>query len=121
MTTDPATTDPAMSDPAMSDPAMSGPASPEAAPACVHLVGAGPGDPLLLTRRAADLLARADVVVADRASAGPVLALAPPGAARHHVGRSASGPAWDLDAIVDLLAGAARLGRTVVRLKSGDP
>ena len=87
----------------------------------VHLVGAGPGDPLLLTRRAADLLARADVVVADRASAGPVLALAPPGAARHHVGRSAAGPAWDLDAIVDLLAAEARLGRTVVRLKSGDP
>ena len=87
----------------------------------VHLVGAGPGDPLLLTRRAADLLARADVVVADRASAGPVLALAPPSAARHHVGRSAAGPAWDLDAIVDLLAAEARLGRTVVRLKSGDP
>lgn len=87
----------------------------------VHLVGAGPGDPLLLTRRAADLLAGADVVVADRTSADPILALAPTGAARHHVGRSDTGPAWALDAIVDLLAAEARRGRTVVRLKSGDP
>ena len=48
----------------------------------VDLVGAGPGDPLLLTRRAARLLAEADVVVADRPSAGPVLALARAGAER---------------------------------------
>jgi uroporphyrin-III C-methyltransferase len=93
----------------------------EGAPSPVHLVGAGPGDPLLLTRRAADLLARADVVVADRASAAPILALAPAAAARHFVGRTESAPAWDLDAVADLLAAAARLGRTVVRLKSGDP
>jgi siroheme synthase len=87
----------------------------------VHLVGAGPGDPLLLTRRAARLLAEADVVVADRPSAAPVLALARPGAERVHVGRTPEGPAWSIDAITDLLAARARAGLRVVRLKSGDP
>jgi siroheme synthase len=87
----------------------------------VDLVGAGPGDPLLLTRRAARLLAEADVVVADRPSAGPVLALARAGAERVYVGRSPEGPAWPTEAIADLLADRARAGRRVVRLKSGDP
>jgi siroheme synthase len=87
----------------------------------VHLVGAGPGDPLLLTRRAARLLAEADVVVADRHSAAPVLALARPGAERVYVGRTSDGPAWTTDAIADLLAARARAGLAVVRLKSGDP
>jgi siroheme synthase len=87
----------------------------------VDLVGAGPGDPLLLTRRAARLLAEADVVVADRPSAAPVLALARPGAERVYVGRSPDGPAWSTAAIADLLAAHARAGRRVVRLKSGDP
>jgi uroporphyrin-III C-methyltransferase len=87
----------------------------------VHLVGAGPGDPLLLTRRAARLLAEADVVVADRPSAAPVLALARPGAERVYVGRTAEGPAWSTEAIADLLAARAGAGRQVVRLKSGDP
>jgi siroheme synthase len=87
----------------------------------VHLVGAGPGDPLLLTRRAARLLAEADVVVADRHSAAPILALARPGAERVYVGRTPEGPAWTTDAIADLLAARARAGLAVVRLKSGDP
>jgi uroporphyrin-III C-methyltransferase len=87
----------------------------------VHLVGAGPGDPLLLTRRAARLLAEADVVVADRPSAAPVLALARPGAERVYVGRTPEGPAWSTEAIADLLAARAGAGLLVVRLKSGDP
>jgi siroheme synthase len=87
----------------------------------VHLVGAGPGDPLLLTRRAARLLAEADVIVADRHSAAAVLALARPGAERVYVGRTPEGPAWTTDAIADLLAARARAGLVVARLKSGDP
>jgi uroporphyrin-III C-methyltransferase len=89
--------------------------------AVVHLVGAGPGDPLLLTRRAARLLGAADVVVADRPSIDAVMALAPVTAVRQYVGRTRSEEAWSLEAIVDLLAGHARAGRSVVRLKSGDP
>ena len=87
----------------------------------VHLVGSGPGDPLLLTRRAVTLLGDADVVVADRPSAEPVLALAPAAAERCYVGRSPDGPAWSTDAIADLLAARAATGQRVVRLKSGDP
>ena len=87
----------------------------------VHLVGAGPGDPLLLTRRAARLLEEADVVVTDRPSAAPVLALARPGTEQVYVGRTPEGPAWSIDAIADLLAARAEAGLLVVRLKSGDP
>lgn len=86
----------------------------------VHMVGAGPGDPLLLTRRAARLLAEADVVVADRHSTDAVVALARPSAARRYVGRTPDGPAWLPGRIVDLLAEYAAAGRQVVRLKSGD-
>jgi siroheme synthase len=86
----------------------------------VHLVGAGPGDPLLLTRRAARLLGQADVVVADRRSSDPVVALARPGAERCYVGRTPEGEAWPLYKVVDMLEAHAAAGRTVVRLKSGD-
>ena len=89
----------------------------------VHLVGAGPGDPMLLTRRATRLLAEADVVVVDRRSLDPIVALAPPTAERVFVGRADGHPAWDTDAIADLLADRARASPrpVVVRLKSGDP
>jgi len=91
----------------------------------VHHVGAGPGDPMLLTRRAARILAQADVVVVDRRSLDPIAALAPPTAERIFVGRADGHPAWDTAAIADLLAaraGAAGARRPiVVRLKSGDP
>ena len=87
----------------------------------VHLVGAGPGDPMLLTRRAAQLLAVAEVVVCDRRSLDPIVALAPAGAERIFVGRADGHPAWDTDRTADLLAARARAGRTVVRLKGGDP
>ncbi len=86
----------------------------------VHMVGAGPGDPLLLTRRAARLLAEADVVVADRHSTDEVAGLARRTAARTYVGRTPQAPAWSTDRIVDLLAEHATAGRQVVRLKSGD-
>lgn len=87
----------------------------------VHLVGTGPGDPRLLTRRAARLLREADVVVLDRHSLDTVAALAPASAERCYVGRTSSGPAWETDRIVDLLARRAAAGLNVVRLKAGDP
>lgn len=87
----------------------------------VHLVGAGPGDPMLLTRRAAQLLAVAEVVVCDRRSLDAIVALAPAGAERVFVGRTDGRPAWDTGSVADLLAARARAGRLVVRLKGGDP
>ncbi len=87
----------------------------------VHLVGAGPGDPGLVTRRAARLLAGAEVVVVDRRATDAVADLAPSTATRTYVGRTPAGPAWTTAAIVDLLAAQAAAGKVVVRLKSGDP
>ncbi len=86
----------------------------------VYLVGAGPGDPGLLTVRAAEVLARADVVVHDRLAEVSLLDLAPEGAERIDVGKSPGGPV-DQDAINQLLIARARDGGTVVRLKGGDP
>ena len=74
----------------------------------VHLVGAGPGDPMLLTRRAARLLAVADVVVLDRRSLDDIASLAPATAERIYVGRADGRPAWDTDSVADLLAARAR-------------
>lgn len=87
----------------------------------VHLVGAGPGDPQLLTRRAARLLAGADVVVLDRRSLEDIAALAPAPAVRCFVGRTEAGPGWETERVVDLLADRAAAGKVVVRLKGGDP
>jgi uroporphyrin-III C-methyltransferase len=87
----------------------------------VHLVGAGPGDPMLLTRRGAHLLAVADVLVCDRRSMEPVAALAPPAAERVYVGRAGSRAGWSTERVADLLAARARAGLMVVRLKGGDP
>ncbi len=86
----------------------------------VYLVGAGPGDPGLLTVRAAEVLGRADVVVHDRLAEPSLLDLAPPRAERIDVGKSPGGPV-DQDAINCLLVERRRAGQTVVRLKGGDP
>ena len=86
----------------------------------VHLVGAGPGDPQLLTRRGAALLAAADHVVYDRASMAEILALAP-GAKRHCVGKQGAIPAPPQQEINALLIELGQTGACVVRLKSGDP
>ena len=86
----------------------------------VYLVGAGPGDPGLLTVRAAEVLSRADVVVHDRLAEASLLDLAPAGAERIDVGKSPGGPI-DQDAINRLLIDRALQGKTVVRLKGGDP
>jgi uroporphyrinogen III methyltransferase/synthase len=87
----------------------------------VYLVGAGPGDPGLLTRRGAELLARADVVVHDRLSAAELLDLAPAGAERIDVGKAPRHHRLTQEQINDLLVERGRSGQTVVRLKGGDP
>jgi len=87
----------------------------------VYLVGAGPGDPGLLTRRGAELLARADVVVHDRLSAAELLDLAPAGAERIDVGKAPRAHRLSQDQINDLLVARGQRGQTVVRLKGGDP
>jgi uroporphyrinogen III methyltransferase/synthase len=86
----------------------------------VHLVGAGPGDPGLLTLRAVELLGAADVVLHDR--------LIPAGALEHapqaeliYVGKQGGGPQMPQEEINRLLLEHARAGKRVVRLKGGDP
>ncbi|HEY8494714.1 MAG TPA: uroporphyrinogen-III C-methyltransferase [Myxococcota bacterium] len=88
----------------------------------VLLVGAGPGDPDLITVRGAEALRRADVVVYDALVARELLALAPPGAELVDVGkRGHEEPTRSQAEINALLVERARAGRVVVRLKGGDP
>lgn len=87
----------------------------------VYLVGAGPGDPDLITVRGARLLAGADVVVHDRLSAAGLLDLAPPAAELVDVGKTPRGPSVPQEEINRLLVTHGRAGRQVVRLKGGDP
>ena len=87
----------------------------------VALVGAGPGDPELLTLRAARLLARADVVVHDHLVGPGVLELIGAGAQRIYVGKERCRHSMAQDDINRLLVRLAREGRNVVRLKGGDP
>ena len=86
----------------------------------MYLVGAGPGDPGLLTVRGAEVLARADVVLHDRLSEASLLDLAPAGAERVDVGKRPGGPV-DQEAINALLVERGAAGLEVVRLKGGDP
>lgn len=86
----------------------------------VHLVGAGPGDPGLLTVRAAELIRSADVVVHDRLVSPAVLALAGD-AELLDVGKTAGDKQPQQDRINALLVELGRSGKEVVRLKGGDP
>ncbi|HMC39059.1 MAG TPA: uroporphyrinogen-III C-methyltransferase [Acidimicrobiales bacterium] len=86
----------------------------------VYLVGAGPGDPGLITVRGAELLGRADVVVHDRLADSRLLTLAPAGCQLVDVGKAPGGPV-DQEHINQLLIHEGGRGRTVVRLKGGDP
>jgi uroporphyrinogen III methyltransferase/synthase len=90
-------------------------------PGTVYLVGAGPGDPGLLTRHGADALSRADVVVYDRLADDSMLALAPSDAELVYVGKQAAVHAVPQDGINELLSQHAAHGKCVVRLKGGDP
>ena len=97
---------------------MSGPAG---APGRVYLVGAGPGDPGLLTLRAAELLARADVVVYDALVSPLILDRCPPDAERVYVGKRGGEHSRTQEEINALLVERGRRHASVVRLKGGDP
>lgn len=89
-------------------------------PGTVYLIGAGPGDPGLLTIRGVELLARADVIVYDYLANSKFLDLARK--AKHiYVGKMASRHAMTQEQINQLLVDEAKAGKTVVRLKGGDP
>src|SRR5579875_945273 len=87
----------------------------------VYLVGAGPGDPGLLTARALELIAAADVIVHDRLIPATALDGARPDAERYYVGKQGGGPSVSQEEIAGLLLEHGAAGRSVVRLKGGDP
>ncbi|ALL12771.1 uroporphyrinogen-III C-methyltransferase [Caulobacter henricii] len=91
------------------------------APGIVHLVGAGPGDPDLLTVRALRVLQAADVIVHDGLVSADILDLAPAKAQRIDVAKRKSRHTLPQDDINQLLVALALEGLTVVRLKGGDP
>src|SRR5215471_16074537 len=87
----------------------------------VFLVGAGPGDPKLLTIRAVEAIGVSDVIVYDYLVNPQILAYAKPDATLIFVGKRAGKQSLNQDLINDLLIERAALGQTVARLKGGDP
>lgn len=90
-------------------------------PGMVYLVGAGPGDPELLTLRAAKLLAEAEVIVHDHLVSAPILEMCHGGAQLIYAGKERGNHALDQTDLNQLLVRLAREGKRVIRLKGGDP
>src|SRR5579863_4230078 len=87
----------------------------------VYLVGAGPGDPELITCKGRSVLETADAVLYDHLANEALLNLAPPAAERIYVGKKKSVHAYSQDEICQMMIDRARRGLSVVRLKGGDP
>lgn len=87
----------------------------------VYLVGAGPGDPLLLTIKAVKLLKEADVVIYDRLVGEEILSLAPESAEKIYVGKRTGKHEVPQDKIIEIIIEKAKGGGNIVRLKGGDP
>ena len=87
----------------------------------VYLVGAGPGDPDLITWKGRRILEQADAVLFDHLASDALVELAPPHAERIYVGKKKSAHAFSQEEICAMLIERARRGLTVVRLKGGDP
>ena len=94
---------------------------PQATPGRVALVGAGPGDPELITVKGARLLREADVVIYDNLVGGGILDFTSPTAERIFVGKMAGNHTLPQEDICQLLVDKALAGKFVVRLKGGDP
>jgi uroporphyrin-III C-methyltransferase / precorrin-2 dehydrogenase / sirohydrochlorin ferrochelatase len=90
-------------------------------PGRVYLVGAGPGDPELLTLRAAKLLAEAEIIVYDHLVSAPILEMGHSGAERIYAGKERGNHALSQTDLNHLLVRLAREGKRVIRLKGGDP
>jgi uroporphyrinogen III methyltransferase/synthase len=90
-------------------------------PGKVYLLGAGPGDPELLTLKGRRILEQAEAVLFDHLAPASLLDLAPPSAERIYVGKKKSDHAFSQEEICAMLIERARRGLTVVRLKGGDP
>src|SRR3954465_4286967 len=90
-------------------------------PGTVYLVGAGPGDPGLVTRRALELVREADAIVYDRLIPQGLIGEARSDAQLRYAGKEPGQPSMDQGAINTLLIELARAGHSVVRLKGGDP
>jgi len=87
----------------------------------VYLVGAGPGDPKLITLRAVELIKKADVVLYDRLVSKKILAMIPKRAVSIYVGRAVGDDTTHQDSTNELMVKYAKLKKSVVRLKGGDP
>lgn len=105
----------------IADPSRLSPADARPVTGRISLVGAGPGAVDLLTLRAVQRLTEADVVFYDRLVDPEVLALAGPQAELRYVGKDVGVNAWPQSRISNEITAAAQKGKSVVRLKSGDP